>query len=258
MVLKPIHSLWRIVWFLGLMCLGCSTNQNNELAKFRIGQFLYTSKSATIEIFRDHVLVDSITTGYGELTNYYKIPPRPYLIKVKADGQLILEKNIGFGRSGIYTLALTGLPVKNQLVNKRSTIDKLTHMVEGAAALTTNDFLPQLIIQNDFAVNDPGNAKIRAAHIMPGTIPLDLKILKENEPVLSYSGIKYPQTTETKSLRPHKYMLELKLTSSEVSNFSKLLNLEERTLYTLYFIPSPKDYNSNLMMIVGKTKIPFN
>lgn len=244
-----------LFWTIVLLCLGCSTSHQDEPAQFRIGQFLFTSDTATIEIFQDQDLVESIKVGYGKLTNYHKISARSYLIKIKTNDQLILEKEIGFGRSGIYSLCLTGFPAKNQRVNKQSTIDKLTHIVEGAAALTANDFLPQLIIQNDFTVNEPGKGKIRAVHVMPGTIPLDLHLIKGSEKVLSFPGIQYPHITETKPLPPHKYMLELKLTGSTVPNYSKVLNIDKGTLFTLYFIPSPKDYNSNPMMIIGKTKI---
>ncbi len=126
-------------------------------------------------------------------------------------------------------------------------------MVEGATALTTNDYLPQLIIQNDFAVSEPRNGKIRAVHLMPGTIPIDLYLSRENEVSLSFQQLEYPHISEVEPLRPGQYKLDWRWTGSPITHYEDSLTIEMGQLLTMYFISSTKIQSSSPMMVVGET-----
>lgn len=244
----------KIVFLLTLVVVfaNCAPKEKRP-TRFRVGQFLFSTQKATVALYENNQKKTSLELDYGKLSDYQSIAAKTYFVKVWADGELLLEKKIGLGRNDDYTLLLTGIPEKNQSVNKESILTTLHSIAEGSEGITTNNFLPQLIIQNDFYVKENGKGKVRVSHLMPGTVPLSVKLGQKG----TETGIgskSYPESSETKAIDPGSYKVQLHFDGSPQTTAMGQMNIEQGSLYSLYLIPDSDRYLTNPQLVIGKTE----
>ncbi len=244
----------KLVFLMALMVvLANCTPKEKRPARFRVGQFLYSTQKATVALYENNQEKFSLKLKYGTLSDYRNIPANTYFIKVWADGKLLLEKKIGLGRNGQYTFLLTGIPEKNQPVNKESILTTLKAIAQGSEALTANDFLPQLIVQNDFFVKEKGKGNIRFSQLTPGAIPLSLGLRqKGTETEIGSHG--YPQSSDTKAVSTGPYEVRLHLEGSPQTTSLGPIKIKEGFLYSLYLIPNSDRYLTYPKIVIGETK----
>ena len=258
---KPMpHSQRRTLSRLALaglmVCLACTSPSGPGKARVRIGQFLWTTGQATVTWYHHDQEVASTTLAYGELSEYQSLAARTYLVKIKADDRLVLEKEIGLGTDGLYTVMLTGIPEDNQPVNKQSTGNRLHHLVEGAVARTANDYLPQLIVQNDFFVPEPQRGSVRWVSLLPGTVPLDISLRDDDREVTSVGGLAYPRSSDPQTAKPGEYELAIHLDQRSAPVDETPVHLEDGALHTYYLVPSERHYLTAPRVVEGVTRKP--
>ncbi len=244
----------KLIFLMALMVVFATCTPKEERpARFRVGQFLYSTDEATVALYENDQEKFSLKLKYGTLSDYRIIPANTYFVKVWADGRLLLEKKIGLGRNGRYTFLLTGIPEKNQSVNKESVLTRLKAIAQGSEALTANDFLPQLIVQNDFFVKEKGKGSIRVSQLTPGAIPLSLR-LRQNGTQKEIGSHGYPESSDTKAENPGPYEVQLHLEGSPQSTSMGPLHIKEGILYSLYLIPNSDRYLTHPEMVIGETE----
>lgn len=241
-----------VIWMVLLVFSGCTPKESGS-ARFRVGQFLLSTQSATITFYSGEEEKKSLKLDYGQLSEYETIKAKVYFIKVWADGKLLLEKELGMGRNGSYTLFLTGIPEKNQSVNKESTTQKLHSIVEGSEGITANDYLPQLMVRNDFFTSEKNKGKLLAVHLMPGTVPLSVKLVNKDHKVQT-TIFSYPKSSETKDVFPGTYDVELHFNGSPQTVSLGKLQVEKAMLYSLCIIPDSIQYLTNPELVIGTSK----
>lgn len=250
MVRKINYLLFGILLVALLLNLACSRPGVQDTAEIRMANFLQTKGPATCILYRDNEAVKNFTLHYENVSTYQEIPTGSYLIKVAANDQLLLEKKLGLGRNGKYTLCLTGIPEANQMVNQQSNYDRMYKMVAGTAAVTPNAYLPQLLVLNDFFVPEPGKGKIRFVHVMPGTVPLDVKLFGPEGKSYSFSGLSYPQQSATDPIRAANWELNIHLQSSPGTILQKNFTSKSDLLYTYFIAPDSQSF-LNIPKIIG-------
>ncbi|SDE46492.1 hypothetical protein SAMN05421636_105173 [Pricia antarctica] len=230
---------------------GCSPKEAAP-AQFRVGQFLFSTQNATITLYDGKQEKTSLKLKYGKLSNYTSLEAKIYFIKVWADGKLLLEKKIGMGRDGRYTLVLTGIPEKNQPVNRKSTMQKLHTIVEGSEGITANDYLPQLIVQNDFYIAEKNTGKIRVMHLMPGAVPFSLDFMN-NKGKKEVRSTAYPKSSETIEVDTGTYNVHVHFDASLQTVALQKIEIKESVLHSLYVIPAPERYLTDPILVVGSS-----
>ncbi len=230
---------------------GCSPKEAAP-ARFRVGQFLFSTQNATITLYDGKKEKTSLKLKYGKLSNYTSLEAKIYFIKVWADGKLLLEKKIGMGCNGRYTLVLTGIPEKNQPVNKKSTMQKLHTIVEGSEGITTNDYLPQLIVQNDFYIAEKNMGKIRVTHLMLGAVPFSLDFMN-GKGKKQVSSTAYPKSSETIDVDTGTYDLQVHFDDRPQTEALQKIKIKESVLHSLYVIPALERYLTDPILVMGSS-----
>lgn len=229
---------------------GCSSEENKK-ASFRIGQFLLNSEKATITFYEGKKETTSLELNYGQLSEFQSIEAKIYSIKVWADGKLLLEKKLGMGSNGKYTLLLTGIPEKNQQVNKESTSNILHSIAEGSEGITTNNFLPQLLVQDDFYIKEKNRGKVSVTNLMPGTVPVTMSLVTDGGET-KIDAVAYPETSKIKVVETGFYAIKFHLNGNPQSTLLGEETIENGVLYSLYVIPNPNKYLTLPKLIIGK------
>jgi len=237
-----------------ILLAGCSSKSDQD-ANFRVGQFFLNSEKATITLYEGTDEVASLQLKYGQLSEYQTIASNIYKIKVWADGNLVLEKKIGMGNSGKYTLVLTGIPEKNQAVNEESFTNSLHNIAEGSEGITSNNFLPQLLIQDDFYIIEMNRANISITNLLPGALNSTVSLIKKDKEV-KLDAVAYPQTSDLKVIDTGTYDLQFYIDGNLQATLLGQETIEEDVLYSLYLIPNPEKYITNPELIIGKNKMP--
>lgn len=235
-----------------LVLAGCARKETGS-ARFRVGQFLFSTQNATVTFYEGKEKKMSVELDYGELSEYRTIDAKIYFIKVWADGKLLLEKKLGLGRDGSYTLFLTGIPEKNQSVNKESTMQTLHAIVEGSEGITTNDYLPQLMVSNDFYNIEKNKGKLIAVHLMPGAVPFSLKLVNREAKTITKT-FSYPKSSETTDVATGTYDAQVHLDGSPQTVALGKVEVKENVLYLLCIIPDPERYLTKPKLVIGTTE----
>lgn len=247
---KPLKNI-AILLAAAALLFGCSQKEKPKPAEVRIGQFLLAKAPAEVVFYRKGKAVLTKELDYGSLTGYEKLKPATYRVEVKTDGKLLLEKEIGLGTGGTYTLCLSGMPVDGQEKNQQSTKDILHHIVEGAEGITANAYLPQLLVLNDFFESKKTTAKIRVVHLAPGTIGLSAKVEGADKSELELSGLEYPMQSEVKTISPGPAHLKLKLDGTQQLLATKTFTVEQQHLYTFFVVADTGRYLNRLRLVEG-------
>ena len=240
------------IWMVVLVLSGCALKEPGS-ARFRVGQFLFSTQNATITFYDEKKENKSLKLDYGQLSEYETIAAKVYFIKVWADGKLLMEKELGMGRDGSYTLFLTGIPEKNQSVNKESILHTLHTIVEGSEGITSNDYLPQLIVRNDFFTAEKNKGKLLAVHMMTGAMPLSLKLVNSDNKTETKT-FSYPKSSEARDVSTGTYEVQLHFDGSPQTISLGKLQVENAILYSLCIIPDPKQYLTNPKLVIGTTE----
>ena len=249
--MKTLQTLF-LLFVLFNIC-GCSQNKAKKPAQIRWGQFLISDSAAHISLSRKGTEIYAADLDYATLTEYQKYPPGKYTVSVKTDGQEILNKKIGLGTDGIYTLSLYGMPLKDQKTNQSSTSEHLHRITEGAAAETANAYLPQLDIMDDYFASAQNESKIRIVHLAPGVEPINASISKSGNKKVSFSGIPYPKSGKNKSLNNGRNTISLSLNGSSQEISKNEFDVEKEKLYTFFVIPYKNKYLDHLRLVKGIT-----
>lgn len=249
-------KIFHTILLASLMSLffGCGQNGERRPAQVRWGQFLLGGKAAHISLSRKGTELYSADLDYATLTEYRKYPSGTYSVSIKSGGREILNKKVGLGTGGTYTLSIYGIPLKNQSSNQRSTAMKLHRIVEGAAATTPNAYLPQLDIMDDYFASAKDKAKIRVVHLAPGVVPIKATVSVSGKGQVGFSAVSYPTITKNKSIATGAADVELGLDSSDQMVDHEKLNIKAEQLYTLFVIPDKKKYLNHLRAVVGTTR----
>ncbi|WP_149304283.1 DUF4397 domain-containing protein [Pareuzebyella sediminis] len=243
--------LYCILFFL---LLSCANKQEPQKALFRIGQFLTTTSDVEIIIYRNTSEVFSTVVDYGKITKYSSLDPTRYLIKVKNGDELVLEKEIGIGEGGKYTLSLVGSPVNGQSVNLQTVMDKLQHIVEGAEGTTENGYLPQLLVLNDFFSVEKGKAKLRFINLCPGSAPFRAIASGRSEDK-EFASLKYAKISETATVGEGKTGVTLFYDAGPLPLEKDTIDLEKETMVTYFIAPSSPNSADRFSLIFSSDKM---
>lgn len=231
---------------------GCSSKQK-QVASFRVGQFFLNSEIATVKFYEGTNETTSLQLNYGQLSEYQIIAPKTYTIKIWADNTLVLEKKLGIGTNGKYTLILTGIPEKNQPVNKESLSNTLHSIAEGAEGITDNNFLPQLIIQDDFYIKEKNKAHLSITNLLPGALPIAISFI-EDQKEIQLDVTEYPLTSKLQVIEKGTYEVQLHLNGNPQNTVFGKATIENGTLYSFYVIPDPNKYVTHPKLIIGENR----
>ncbi|WP_116106597.1 DUF4397 domain-containing protein [Lewinella sp. IMCC34191] len=236
-----------------LLFAGCGKpNTPNAPAELRVGQFLFASASARVSLVGEDGDSSVLSLSYAELTDYRAFSPGSYTVDVHAGGQHLLHKTIGLGTGGRYSLLLAGIPQEGQEVNQATFGTRLHRIFEGAAARTDNDFLPTLLLQNDYFVPVPGEGNLRVTQLVPGLIPVDVELDREGDQQASLKGIAYAHTSDRDQFTAGTYAASLHLAGSPQDRLKFQLELDTSTFTNVYILPAAGD-SRRLRVVTGRT-----
>ncbi|MBW2961560.1 DUF4397 domain-containing protein [Mesonia aestuariivivens] len=235
-----------------LLLITSCVSTNKKPAQLRIGQFLFTEKPIEIDFKKDNQSVVQQQMKYTELSTYKKLPSGTYTIEVKLENKLLLQKKVGIGTNGIYTLILYGIPQEHPQTNEQTTTTKLHEIVEGEENNTSNGNLPQLKILNDEFECAPDEAKIRWIHLAAGVEEISAEATS-TEKTVSLSSLTYPKITNTKALAPLQQKINWKLKGSKVKVAEKQLSIKPQLLYTAFILGIEGKYIDSLKVVTGET-----
>ena len=230
----------------------CHPAGKDGTARLRVGEFLAATDSAQVTLTR----AGSSSTfhlPYGALSDYWELAAGTYRARVTSAGQPLLDRSIGLGTGGSFTLLLTGTPLTGQETNEQAFGTTLHRFVEGSAAVTTNDYLPQLLIQNDYFIPVPGEGTLRITHLAPGVIPLDVSLLNDSITSATIRGLAYPHTSLRERVTAGIYRAAVHLGGSPLTEQQFPLELNEGLFCSLYLIPGIQD-DPQPKVVLGLTK----
>ena len=231
------------------LLLGCKSDKHDETpAQFRIGQFIVGPNDIDISIYQKDETVYKEKFTYGSLSNYNELKPGKYLIKVRDSAQLLLQKEIGIGPEGKYTICLFGQPLAHQKVNKETLNSELHHIIEGSEGTTANGYLPQISILNDYFAAD-GSTAIRFMHLAPGITELTpiLKSIK-NDKEKKVSPLQYTELSDMELIKKEEYEIKIKLKNSE-QQVKKITLTPKDNMLTYFIIPKQTEGISGVDLI---------
>ncbi|PVW15169.1 DUF4397 domain-containing protein [Marixanthomonas spongiae] len=229
---------------------GCAVPK--EPASLRIGQFLVSEKAVEITFqHQGNKAVSKIMT-YGDLTEYMTLTPGKYTVTVKINETVILEKKLGFGSKGTYTLFVCGIPSEKGKTNQTTLNNKLHNIVAGEEGITTNGNLPQLRVLNDTFESKDTEAKIRWIHAVPGLQPLSATLWnKKTNTKTSLATLSYPLASKSKGVSSGAYSLTWKLKGKQLTTVSKNVVCKPKHLYTFFVIGKRNDFVNELQVVQG-------
>ncbi|HAD97086.1 MAG TPA: hypothetical protein DCG19_06740 [Cryomorphaceae bacterium] len=233
----------------------CKNKPSDENARLRIGQFLGYNNPAIIIISKDGKDVLREEYRAGLLTHYHSFSPGIYRIRVLRKAQPLLEKKVGLGPGGIYTLCLTGTPLPAQDINKQTVRDQLMHLVEGAAGITKNGYLPQLLVLNDYFSLTGKNTGIRFLNMAEGMEPVDVEIKDSNaDSKMEISHNSYPLISNVETLQAGKYSFTLTYSGGPGIILEQPVHLEPRKVYTFFITGACDNEKQVLKLVSGSSK----
>lgn len=233
---------------------GCGQKEEKKPARVRWAQFLLSNGAVHVSLSRQGRELYAKYLEYATLTDYNEYPAGQYVIRVKSGKREILNKRIGLGTGGTYTLSLYGIPLKGQKTNQRSTAMELHQIVEGAAAKTPNAYLPQLDIMDDYFASAKNEAKIQLVNLAPGVESIKTSISRSGKEHVNFSAVRYPSIAKNKSVGAGIADIVIKLDNSDQVLRLDTIAIHTERLYTLFVIPGKKSYLTDLMLIKGATR----
>lgn len=235
-------------FYIILLCfLTACTGSEKKKSQLRIGQFMINSKNVEVIIKKKGSEKISKNLPYKDITNYQEIESGTYKIEVFNAGKIILNKEIGIGSDGTYTLIIYGIPIKSQEVDQQSTKTKLLEIVQGSEVKSTNAYLPQLSILNDEFECGKNEAKIRWIHLSPGVDKLSAKSHDiENGKTTNLSSLSYPKISKNIVLKPGRKKLTWSLKGKKIDVATKDMNISSSILYTAFVLGEKDSYINNL------------
>lgn len=234
------------------MLYACSS-KSEKPSQLRIGQFIFTEQHIQVNFNQDDSLILKKTLNYGELTTYEKLNSGSYQVDVLLNNKVLLQKKIGIGKDGIYTLILNGIPKKDQKTNEKTTNMKLHEIVEGEEAIYPNGNLPQMRILNDEFEAGKNEGKIRWIHLAAGMEEVSAVAKMINSESTDLSALTYPKMGKDYSVNPKIYEVIWKLKGSEVEVSRLKLDVKSNYLYTCFLIGKKGNYLDSLKVVVGET-----
>ena len=243
--------LLAVIFTAALASCGQAGQQQN--ARLRLGNFLWETEQVQIALYSDSEQSKTVTLSYGKLSDYHALKPGRYRIRVATGEGAILEKTFGLGSKEAYTLVIAGISSGPQELNKE-TLDKKLHVfVEGSLARTSNGYLPQLLLINDFFVEERNKGQFRVINLMPGTAHIRAKLKREGKDELS-ATLKYFNREPAKPLPAGEHMLELSFSGSPLKFSEQALTIRERALNSYFIIPRKGHYLTSPMVVRGVTE----
>ncbi|MCX2745533.1 hypothetical protein OO013_16755 [Mangrovivirga sp. M17] len=214
-----------------LLFLSCSGGESEKnISEFRIAQFITESNNIEYSISNEKGIVEKGKLNFKKVTEYLSTEPGTYNLTIKENNNLILNKKIGMGK-GKYTLCLIGEVLKEQKANKITSKQKMHNIVAGAEGTTSNGYLPQLIILNDYFSVKKGKSKIRFIHTIPGLTDLSAKINKERK-TKTIKKVKYPHPSESHTLKTGKHSIKIYYKDSPLKVLDTSMRIDQNKLYT--------------------------
>ncbi|WP_224482912.1 DUF4397 domain-containing protein [Robertkochia aurantiaca] len=216
---------------------GCKEKQK-QLPVIKVSQFLVFNDSVNIRIMKGEELTETLYCAYGSVGTPVYLEPGLYTFSYRDKNGQLLSKRYGVANDGSYNLVLSGFSDGRY---QETTSNRLLHIVEGAEALTANNFRPQLLIENNFFTVADKKSKLRFRNLIPGVYPVDITLVNAvSKDTLRYNHLKYPHLTASKSLESGNWHIEVKLRGTKKILKTHSLEIGTKELITGYLFPDIK------------------
>ncbi|WP_193166373.1 DUF4397 domain-containing protein [Microbulbifer hainanensis] len=231
----------------------CGQSGQQKPARLRLGNFLWETDQVKIALYRDSEQQKNATLSYGKLSDYQALKPGRYRMRVAAGDHDILEKTFGLGSGEAYTLIIAGIASGAPELNKETLNKKLHTFVEGSIARTSNGYLPQMLLINDFFVEEKETGQFRIINLMPGTTCLHGKLMNESKNELS-STLEYFHGSPSQPVSTGDLELELSFSGSPLKFSEQTVTIRERALNSFFIIPRKGHYLTSPVVVRGVTE----
>ena len=246
---------YKILIALGILCCIGSCKNPAGTAKIRIAQLLVSDVPMAVKLFKNGSSVYEHKLTFGAISKYQEVSSGTYTLQVIKDGNMLLEKQLGLGSKGKYSLCIYGLPVQDEQKNKATLNTRLHTIAEGDEASEPNGLLPQLKILNDLFYGDESKAKVRWLHATPGVQELKgYAISESSKDSISLKKLRYAKKSAFTEIKPGRKSLFWTMDIKNRKVAQKDINIQPKTLYTAFIIPGREEYIDTLQVLIANNK----